>query len=284
MGHIVLFGVTKRISSGPPGVGRRRALVGIPVTTEHARWRCWSDTVFLTTTGYSEHLRRSGAIPVFVPVGGPADEWRQLIDVLDGVLLGGGADVEPHRYGQPPHHAAGPFDSTRDAAEAALVEAVLESGKPVFGICRGLQVLNVVMGGSLFQHVPDVVGTHSHNPTRGAFATHPVHVAADSALHGVIGSSVIVPTYHHQAVDAVAPGLQAVAWTEDGVIEAVEDVGGQIVAVQWHPETDAPNELFEHFVGRCEEHRRFADAYPPESTDSPVGRVPAQRSYTCADT
>jgi gamma-glutamyl-gamma-aminobutyrate hydrolase PuuD len=241
------------------------------VTTEDARWRCWSDTVFLTTTGYTQHLRRSGAIPVFLPVGGPADEWRQLIDVLDGVLLAGGADVDPRRYGQPPHRAAGPFDPVRDASEAALVETALDSGKPVFGICRGLQVLNVALGGSLVQHLPDVVGTHSHNPTQGVFATHRVRVAPDSALHSVIGASVIVPTYHHQAVDAVAPGLQAVAWTEDGVVEALEDVSGQIVAVQWHPETDEPNELFDHFVGRCEQYRRRADA-------------PAQRSFTCADT
>jgi putative glutamine amidotransferase len=267
--------------TSPPSSGRRRALVGIPVTTENAQWRCWSDTVFLTTTGYSEHLRRAGAIPVFVPVGGPTDEWRQLIDVLDGVLLGGGADVDPRRYGQEPHHAAGPFDSVRDACEAAVVEAILDSGKPVFGICRGLQVLNVAMGGSLIQHVPDVVGTHSHNPTRGAFANHRVHVAPNSALHGVIGASTTVPTYHHQAVDAVAPGLQAVAWTEDGVIEALEDVAGQIVAVQWHPEADEPNELFDYFVGRCEQHRRRAEATP---TDSLIGRASARRSFTCADT
>jgi gamma-glutamyl-gamma-aminobutyrate hydrolase PuuD len=255
--------------------------VGIPVTTEEAQWRCWSDTVFLTTTGYSEHLRRSGAIPVFVPVGGPDDEWGQLIDVLDGVLLAGGADVGPHRYGQQPHDEAGPFDSARDASEATLVEAVLDSDKPVFGICRGLQVLNVAMGGSLIQHVPDVVGTHSHNPSRGAFARHRVNVARDSLLHSIIGASATVPTYHHQAVDTVAPGLQAVAWTDDGVIEALEDVSGRIVAVQWHPETDAPNDLFEYFVGKCEQHRRRADAPP---TDSPAGRTSARRSFTCADT
>lgn len=251
------------------------------MATEEAQWRCWSDTVFLATTGYSEHLRQSGAIPLFVPVGGPDDEWRQLIDVLDGVLLAGGADVDPHRYGQRAHAKAGPFDRQRDAAEAALVDAVIDSGKPVFGICRGLQVLNVAMGGTLIQHVPDVVGTHSHNPTRGAFARHTVHVAPDCALHGVIGASATVPTYHHQAVDAVAPNLRAVAWTDDGVIEALEDASGQIVAVQWHPETDEPNELFEHFVDRCERHRWRAAAPP---TDSPVGRPTARRSFTCADT
>lgn len=227
------------------------AVVGIPVPVERAQWRVWSGEVHLLNAAYADHLRRAGLIPVFLPVGATVGEADRLIQGLDGLVIAGGADVDPERYGQQPHAASGPFDFHRDAFEVALIRRAVDRGQPIFGICRGMQLLNVVLHGTLSQHLPDRVGNHAHNPVQGRFARHPVTIAADSRLGRCLGTRLDVPTYHHQAVEVVAPGLRAVAWADDGTVEGLEDSDGRILAVQWHPEVAEDNRVFEHFASLC---------------------------------
>lgn len=234
------------------GAGDRRpAVVGIPVPIEQAHWRVWSGEVYLLNRNYADQLRRAGMIPVFLPVAATAYEAARMVEGLDGLLIAGGADVDPDCYGQEPHPASGPFDSARDTFEAALLHQAVQRGLPVFGICRGMQLLNVVLHGTLSQHLPDRVGSHAHNPVQGQFALHPITIAADSRLGEALGSRLEVPTYHHQAVDVVAPGLRPVGWADDGTVEALEDAHGRLLAVQWHPEMADDNRIFEHFAAMC---------------------------------
>jgi putative glutamine amidotransferase len=173
------------------------------------------------------------------------------VDRLDGVLLTGGGDIDPGRYGAQPHPATSRVSESRDAAELEVLGAAVAAGKPVLGVCRGMQLVNVARGGTLCQHLHNDAG---HTPAPGTFGAHPVRVAAGSRLAGILGangSGVDVPTAHHQAIDRLGDGLVATAWAADGVIEAVEptDAGGRFfVAVQWHPEAGTDPRLIKALV------------------------------------
>jgi len=191
-------------------------------------------------------VARAGAAPVVLPpvpeVIGPA------LPRLDALIVSGGPDVEPERYGQTPGERTQPANQERDASELTLLTDAIADGLPVLGICRGMQLLNVLRGGTLHQHLPDVVGSAVHAPERGVYARHPVTVQAGSRLADVLGRTEIdeVPTYHHQGIDRVGTGLEPVAWAEDGTIEALEDPDLPFcVGVQWHPEVGDDSALFE---------------------------------------
>lgn len=255
-------------------------LVGIAVPLEQARWRIWGGPALLLGPRYSAHLRRAGAIPLLLPVGGTPDEARSIVARLDGILLAGGVDVDPSRYGQLPHPAAGPFDPDRDEWEASLVRAAAELGVPVLGICRGMQLVNVVRGGTLIQHLPDVVGTEEHSPTPAVFTTHEVRTSTAGWLQPILGETLAVPTYHHQAVDQVAPGLVPAAWATDGTVEALEDGDGMVWAVQWHPEVAEDNAIFGAFVERCVEQRsKGTDPQPITSIERSAQETPRQKEF-----
>lgn len=191
---------------------------------------------------YSRAVQLAGGTPVLLPSTGGTD-IGSLIGRIDGLLLSGGGDVDPHRYGQAPSAATGGIDADRDAIELGLLAAAIERGIPVLGVCRGCQVLNVALGGTLHQHVPDVSGLdHLHREPRDWLA-HPVSVEKGSRLHRVVGGDHLeVNSIHHQAVDRPARPLRAVACAPDGIIEAVEDPQRPILAVQWHPESLVPAE------------------------------------------
>jgi putative glutamine amidotransferase len=187
---------------------------------------------------------------------------------LDAVVLCGGPDVDPARYGaQPGEHTDLPHPE-RDEAELALLAGALAAGLPVLGICRGLQLLNVARGGSLIQHLPDRVGHNLHAPFRGEYGNHAVDVEPGSRLAALLGRTAVdkVPTYHHQAIERLGTGLTVTARCEDGVIEAVEDPSAPFcVAVQWHPEMGDDTSLFDALVGAARETRRPA---PDPRTDA----------------
>ena len=186
---------------------------------------------------YIDAVVRAGGIPFILPVLDPDDAELALLAV-DGLLLTGGGDVDPARYGAVPVPEVHGLDRRRDAFEAALVVAAARAGLPVLAICRGCQILNVALGGSLIQHVPAVMGRDHSIRDRAYEPVHEVAVAAGSLLEAVAGDTQIaVNSLHHQAVDRLGAGLRAVARGDDGIIEGVESAGaGRLLGVQWHPE------------------------------------------------
>jgi putative glutamine amidotransferase len=230
-------------------------LIGITAYRERARWGAWDLDAVLLPDRYVASVAAAGAIPVLLP---PGDGIDQAAGRLDGLVLSGGGDIDPARYGAARDPHCGPAQDRRDRAELALARAALEAGLPVLGICRGLQVLNVALGGTLHQHLPDRTGTDEHSPVPGGYGTHPVQVAPATRLAGILGRTdltdhlpVTVPTHHHQAIDRLGAGLTATAWTADGTIEAAELAPARhpfAVAVQWHPEVGEDRALFRALV------------------------------------
>jgi len=203
-------------------------------------------------TLYPEAIERAGGIPVIVPLLRP-DAIDALLDRVDGVCLPGGPDVQPSVYGQEPHPELGPTEPRVDAVELALVRAADRRNLPILGICRGMQVLNVARGGTLHQHLPDVVGNRLEHrqPEHGSITTHRVETAPHSRLRSTLGGPKLeVNSFHHQAVSKLGKNLVATAWAQDGTIEAVEGTGGRLVlGVQWHAEgLNAHTPLFELLI------------------------------------
>jgi gamma-glutamyl-gamma-aminobutyrate hydrolase PuuD len=228
----------------------KRPLIGITSYVEPARFTVWEMTVALLPYTYVEQVVRAGGQPVVLP---PAGEPAALVGRLDGLILAGGGDIDPGRYGEQPHDKTGYIRKFRDEAEFAILTAALDAGLPYLGVCRGLQVLNVALGGTLHQHLPDVVGHTGHSPAPGEFGHLPIHPAPGSRLAKVLGEDPRpVPHYHHQSIDRLAPSLTVTATADDGTIEAVElDSHPFTIAVQWHPEAATDCALFEALVAAC---------------------------------
>ena len=210
---------------------------------------------------YIDALEKAGGIPLIIPLLGE-DGLAQVAGFADGLLLGGGGDVHPYFYGEEPTEWLTWVDLERDRAEIFLARKFLELGKPILGICRGLQVLNVAAGGTLFQDIPHQrpgSGLHSFMPPDFPpdHIAHTVTLKPNSLLASILRcSSLGVNSRHHQAVKEVAPGFEAVAWAEDGLVEAIEkaDKSSFVLGVQWHPENfSGPPmaKIFETFVKYC---------------------------------
>jgi putative glutamine amidotransferase len=189
---------------------------------------------------YARAVEEAGGIPVVLPPVGD-DAIAPLVDHLAGVCLSGGPDVDPAAYGAEPHPMLGPVEPELDAFELAVVRRADALGIPVLGICRGSQVLNVARGGTLHQHVPDVSdGLVAHRQTAsGRETTHDIGLEPGSQLASIVGAEDLdVNAFHHQAVDRLGRGLRAVAWADDGIVEAIEGEGDALyLGVQWHVET-----------------------------------------------
>jgi putative glutamine amidotransferase len=190
-------------------------------------------------TLYPEAIERAGGIPVIVPLLRP-EAIDSLLDRVDGICLPGGPDLQPSSYGEEPHPELGPTEPRVDAVELSLVRAADRRRLPILGICRGMQLLNVARGGSLHQHLPDIVGDQLEHrqPEHGSIPTHRIETAPRSRLRSTLGGpSLEVNSFHHQAVRTLGRGLVATAWAQDGTIEAIEDPGDRMVlGVQWHAE------------------------------------------------
>lgn len=204
----------------------------------------WDLPAALVPTNYIEHVQRAGGLAVLIPPD-PALVERPgaALDLLDGLMLVGGVDVDARGYGAERHPAADPPLALRDAVELALARDAMARGLPLLGICRGAQVINVARGGSLHQHLPESLGHEEHRRALGRFAgnEHDVVVEAGSRVHEATGDVVHRgASHHHQAIDAVGEGLRVTARAAgDGLPEAVElDGPGWVLGVQWHPEAD----------------------------------------------
>lgn len=224
-----------------------RPLIGITSYVEQARWGVWDTTAALVPQAYLRQVELAGGRAVVVP---PTTDGADdpLLGVLDGLLLAGGADLDPARYGQEPHHETAGLRPKRDAAELALLTSALDADLPVLGVCRGMQLMAVHAGGTLHQHLPEVVGHDRHRPGPGVYGEHPVRLAEGSAVAGILGEQVSVRSYHHQGL-ADAGTLTVTGWADDGSPEVVEDPGRRFaIGVLWHPEVGDDPRLFEALV------------------------------------
>ncbi|SMQ15135.1 putative glutamine amidotransferase [Streptomyces sp. Ag82_O1-12] len=208
-----------------------RPLIGVSTYLESgARWGVWELEAALLPVGYPRLVQRAGGLAAMLP----PDDTRYAAEAvarLDGVVIAGGPDVEPVRYGAEREPRTGPPAPERDAWELALIDAALAARVPLLGICRGMQLLNVALGGTLVQHID------GHAEAVGVFGGHAVKPVPGSLYAGVVPEETFVPTYHHQAVDRLGEGLIPSAYAADGTVEAVELPSADwVLGVQWHPE------------------------------------------------
>ncbi|CAL9323094.1 MULTISPECIES: gamma-glutamyl-gamma-aminobutyrate hydrolase family protein [Streptomyces] len=209
-----------------------RPLIGVSTYLEAgARWGVWELEAALLPVGYPRLVQRAGGLAAMLPPDDP-ERAVEAVARLDGLVISGGPDVEPVRYGAEREPRTGPPAPERDAWELALIEAALASRIPLLGICRGMQLLNVALGGTLVQHVD------GHAEVVGVFGGHPVKPVPGTRYAGIVPEETSVPTYHHQAVDRLGTGLVPSAYAADGTVEAVELPSGEgwVLGVQWHPE------------------------------------------------
>lgn len=224
-------------------------VIGLTTYREQASWGVWSQPADLLHHEYADRVVAAGGIPVLLPPAATdLDHARPVVSRIDGLVICGGADVDPRLYGQEPHERSAGWRPDRDAWEVALLTAAAEVSLPVLGICRGMQLMAATSGGSLDQHTPDVVGHQGHGPAPGRFGSVEVAVAPGSRVAELVGTTVEVPCHHHQSVRE-HPGFEAVARAADGTIEAMEAPGDRFcVAVQWHPEMGDELALFRGLV------------------------------------
>lgn len=230
--------------AGPP-------LIGITASAEPARWGDWVREAALLPVAYQRTLERARAVPVIVPPSVRATV-PVLVQRLNGLIISGGADIEPSLYGEEPHEETSPPQPQRDRFEFALLRAAIDTDLPFLAIGRGMQALNVVREGSLIQHLPDVVGGTVHQPSLGRYGRHGVQISVTSRLGKTLGDNAEVMSGHHQAIRRLGKGLSTVAWADDQVIEAIELQGHRFgIGVQWHPEESDDSRLIEALVAEA---------------------------------
>ena len=238
------------------------AIIGMTTYLERAKTGVWDVPAAFLPKVYFQSVSDAGGIAVLLPpqpVNRAAAE--RVLDGLDALVLTGGKDVDPARYGQAAHPTTDAPRLDRDAWEAELAAAAIERGMPILGICRGLQLLNVLRGGTLHQHLPEVVGSERYNAGGGVFTVNEAVVEAGSRTAGLVGAhlnsagALPVKSYHHQGINTIGDGLIVTARSDDGTIQAAELAGDAFcVAVQWHPEEDPDAGLFAGLVEAAEHY------------------------------
>ena len=267
------------------------ALIGITTYNDVAQWRDWSAPAAVLPRTYVDAVRRGGGRPVLLPPGGTPAEAALTVADLDGLVVAGGGDVDPARYGAAMHPATGAPNAERDAWELAMIDCALEAGLPLLAICRGMQLLSVIRGGTLHQHLPHVVGHEEHSGVADDFGRDAVRIGTAGLISRILtpdepaagaragnghhpgargpaafgwpaadGHWIEVATHHHQAIDRLGHGLAATAWAADGTVEAVElatsagtpEPRGFALGVQWHPEETGDPRLFGALVAAAD--------------------------------
>jgi putative glutamine amidotransferase len=251
-------------------VSERTPNIGVTCNIEVVKYGIWTEPAAMVPLTYVRAIARAGGRPLLIaPTPADLADPSELLDLLDGVLVTGGADLDPTAYGERPHAETDAATADRDAFELLLVRAAAERDLPCLGVCRGMQVVNVAYGGTLEQHLPDRLEQDIHRGDDGDFADHRVDVEPGSlAALAACGTRVDVRSYHHQGVSRVGEGLRVTAHAEgDRTVEAIEDTRRRfMLGVLWHPEEDEADRLIGAFVHECRQAADVAGA---------AGRTPA---------
>jgi putative glutamine amidotransferase len=259
---------------GSYGVGMRRPLIGICTALERASWSVWDEEAMLLPRSYVDAVQRAGGMALLLaPDPVLVEEPSQAIELIDGLILAGGADIDPESYGQQRHAETDGTVPERDAFEIALARAAIAADLPLLGICRGMQLINVACGGTLLQHLPERFGHHEHRRVVGSFdgADHDVALDEGSLAAGAAGEVAhATKSHHHQGVDCLGAGLVVSgSSTLDELPEAIELPGRRFVlGVQWHPEADQQSNVIAAFVAAA----RAAAAQAPPTGATGNGR------------
>lgn len=223
-----------------------RPIIGITSNTMyvHHPGDDFGFTINYTARSVTKAVEAAGGMPIILPIAKEMDV-SEYINLFDGLLLVGGQDISPHLYGEEPRKVMGEVSPSRDSHEIRLITATIEAGKPILGLCRGMQLINVIFGGSLYQDLSedDSITVQHVQRTMAHYTTHSISIAADSYLAKIMGQTSRINSFHHQAIKKLGENLDAVAWSSDNVIEAIESKDKNIVAVQWHPELTAPYDV-----------------------------------------
>jgi putative glutamine amidotransferase len=239
-----------------------RPVIGICAALEHARWSVWDEEAMLLPRSYISAIQRAGGLAVMLPPDPVAcEDPGQMLDLIDGLILAGGADIDPASYGEAAHPNTTGTVPERDQFELALSRGAIDRDMPVLGICRGMQLLNVACGGTLVQHLPERFGHHEHRRVVGSFdgADHDVQVRDGTLAMRVIGESChATKSHHHQGIDRLGEGLEVSGTSAlDELPEAIELGDARFVlGVQWHPEADETSSVIGALVAAAEEAAR----------------------------
>jgi len=237
-------------------------LVGVSTYVADVAWGSWERRAAVLPESYFELVAAAGGRPLLLPPpgtgpGGPGAGAEEVVAVLDALVLTGGGDVDPAAYGEEPGPEVGGVDRNRDASERALLAAALEADLPLLAICRGCQVLNVFLGGTLHQHLPDVVGNLDHRSAPTVFGDVDVTTVPGTVTGSVFGARPTVRCSHHQSIRDLGRGLVVTASAADGVVEAVELPSARFVlAVQWHPEEGMDGRPFDALLTAARAYRK----------------------------
>ncbi|MDR6868367.1 putative glutamine amidotransferase [Microbacterium resistens] len=238
---------------------RSRPVIGLTTYLDRIQQGVWDARAAFLHASYIDPVGAAGGTVVLLPPLTRPGDAAAVLDRIDGLILTGGYDIDPAIYGRPRHPESDPADESRDSWETALLREVERLRLPLLAICRGFQLLNVVRGGTLHQHLPETLGTDRYRAGGGRFAENPVDVPEGSRLSTAVGSGRrVIHSHHHQGVERVGDGLIVTARSDDDLVQAVEDPREDryAVGVQWHPEQDAADRgLFEDLVRQAERHR-----------------------------
>ena len=236
----------------------RRPVIGICAAIESAQWAAWEVVVNLSPRAYSLAVQRAGGLALILPPDDVvAESPDELLDMIDALILAGGSDIDPASYGAKPHPETRGTRPERDRFELALGTRALERDMPVLGICRGMEMLNVIQGGTLNQHLADLE-LHRHTP--GVFTDHRVRLEPGSLAERVVGAErTEVKSAHHQGLEELSEGVVTSGYADDGVVEAIELPGRSFaVGVLWHPEEDERSRVVGSFVDEARDRMKAA--------------------------